>query len=145
MSALITANLEAGVLSRLRELLGDLAVEPWGETGEILQGDEMAEKVRAGGYGHLVVEVDILHEDFWDALGDHPLRTVSVCRADPITVDLRAASRRGVPVFYAPARNAQAVAELTIGMMIAFARRLVFAHELLKSGRFEPASPKDFM
>lgn len=145
MSALITANLEPGVLSRLRELLGDLAVEPWGETGEILQGDEMAEKVRAGGYAHLVVEVDILHEDFWDALGDHPLRTVSVCRADPITVDLEAASRRGVPVFYAPARNAQAVAELTIGMMIAFARRLVFAHGLLRSGKFEPASPKDFM
>lgn len=146
MKTFVTTQLDPRALARIAPLAGELVIEPWQETGTIYQGDELAERVLKDRFDHLIVEVDILHEDFWEGIaGRHRVRTISVCRADPLTVDREAATAAGVPVFFTPARNAQAVAELTLGMMIAHARRVVDAHNLLKSKRFEPASPKDFM
>lgn len=52
------------------------------------------------------------------------------------TIDLNAAGSRGVYVANCPGQNTQAVAELTIGLMIAADRRIVNASHELRAGRW---------
>jgi D-3-phosphoglycerate dehydrogenase len=49
-------------------------------------------------------------------------------------IDIDAASRRGIPVANTPGRNAQSVAELAVGLMLAAARRLPAADRSVREG-----------
>lgn len=62
------------------------------------------------------------------------LRLIVVCRGGPVNVNLAAASQRGIPVCYTPARNAAATAEYTIGLLLAAMRRLAEGHKDLIDG-----------
>ena len=52
------------------------------------------------------------------------LRLVACARGGPVNVDVAAASERGIAVVITPGKNADAVAELTVGFMIMLGRRL---------------------
>lgn len=52
-------------------------------------------------------------------------------------VDVAAASKRKIPVTITPGANSDAVAELTVGFILALSRKLVIADQDLKTGRFE--------
>ncbi|HFE45459.1 MAG TPA: hypothetical protein ENJ18_08175 [Nannocystis exedens] len=52
------------------------------------------------------------------------------------TIDLKAASKRGIFVANCPGKNAIAVAELTMGLMLALDRRIVDATTDLRAGRW---------
>lgn len=54
-------------------------------------------------------------------------------------IDLPAAQERGIIVVYTPAAATEAVADLTVGMMISLIRRLHTADQLTRSGRFDEA------
>ncbi len=62
------------------------------------------------------------------------LRVVGVARGGPVNVDVDAASARGIPVLNAPGRNAEAVAELTLWLMIGVARRVKVALAATRPG-----------
>ena len=51
-----------------------------------------------------------------------------------MNVNLAAATERGIPVCYTPARNAAATAEYTIGLLLAAMRRLAEGHKDLTDG-----------
>jgi D-3-phosphoglycerate dehydrogenase len=53
------------------------------------------------------------------------------------TIDVRAASMRGIYVANCPGKNASAVAELTLGLMVALDRRIPDAVASLRAGRWE--------
>jgi D-3-phosphoglycerate dehydrogenase len=53
------------------------------------------------------------------------------------TIDVRAASKRGIYVANCPGKNASAVAELVYGLMIALDRRIPDAVASLRAGRWE--------
>jgi D-3-phosphoglycerate dehydrogenase / 2-oxoglutarate reductase len=53
------------------------------------------------------------------------------------TIDVAAASARGIYVASCPGKNAAAVAELTMGMIVALDRRIVDATTDLRAGRWE--------
>jgi D-3-phosphoglycerate dehydrogenase len=53
------------------------------------------------------------------------------------TIDVRAASKRGIYVANCPGKNASAVAELALGMMVALDRRIPDAVASLRSGKWE--------
>jgi len=53
------------------------------------------------------------------------------------TIDVRAASKRGIYVANCPGRNASAVAELVLGLVIALDRRVPDAVASLRAGRWE--------
>lgn len=55
------------------------------------------------------------------------------------TIDVEAASARGIYVANCPGKNAAAVAELTMGLVLALDRRLVDATVGLRAGRWEKA------
>ena len=62
------------------------------------------------------------------------LRVVGVFRGGPVNVNIEAATRRGIPVVHAPGRNAPAVAEFTVGLVLAAFRRIPEAHKALING-----------
>jgi D-3-phosphoglycerate dehydrogenase len=53
------------------------------------------------------------------------------------TIDVRAASKRGIYVANCPGKNASAVAELVFGLILALDRRIVDAALSLRSGKWE--------
>ena len=62
------------------------------------------------------------------------LKLIAVARGGPVNIDLAAARERGVLVVNAPGRNASAVAEFTIGAIIAETRLITRGHDALRRG-----------
>ncbi len=62
------------------------------------------------------------------------LRLIAVARGGPTNIDMAAARARGVAVVNAPGRNASAVAEFTIGAILAETRLIRLGHESLRQG-----------
>ena len=64
------------------------------------------------------------------------LKLVICTRGGPVNVNLRAATERGIAVCSTPGRNAVAVAEYTLLLMLAALRRLPEAHTSLAGGQW---------
>jgi D-3-phosphoglycerate dehydrogenase len=64
------------------------------------------------------------------------LRAVAVCRGGPVNVNVPAATRLGVPVLNLPGRNARAVAEYTVGLLIAGQRNIARSHVAMRQGQW---------
>ncbi len=59
------------------------------------------------------------------------LKAIGVVRGGPTNINLAAASRRGIPVFNSPGRNAQAVVEFTLGLLLSECRHISRSHRNL--------------
>ncbi len=141
MKALVTANFTEEGLARLRNYM-EVVYEPWGKTSKINLSDEMAEKLKGMGADVAIIETDLCHEEVLESV---PLKMIGVCRGDPLNVDLEMATAKGIPVFFTPARNADAVADLTVGFMLCLCRKIIHSHNLLIAGNYNPETPKDVM
>jgi D-3-phosphoglycerate dehydrogenase len=77
-----------------------------------------------------------------DALMEHApkLRVVGRAGVGVDNIDADAATRRGIVVMNTPGANAVAVAELTIGLMLALARKLPVANAGMHAGKWEKKS-----
>lgn len=64
------------------------------------------------------------------------LAFIAVSRGGPVNIDMAAARERDVKVVNAPGRNASAVAEFTIGMILAQTRQLTAGHASLSQGQW---------
>jgi D-3-phosphoglycerate dehydrogenase len=64
------------------------------------------------------------------------LRLVAVARGGPVNIDMAAAADHGVRVVNAPGRNASAVAEFTIGAILAQTRNITLGHDALRQGKW---------
>ena len=62
------------------------------------------------------------------------LQLVAVSRGGPVNLDMEALKSRGIKVVNTPGRNANAVAEFTVGMIIVETRRIRAGHESLRDG-----------
>ena len=88
----------------------------------------------------MVVEADFVFEEVFEAAPD--LAFVGICRAATNQVDVDAATANGVAVVNTPGRNAEAVAEHALGLMLALARRIPESHNYVKRGRWtNPLGP----
>src|SRR5580704_8492552 len=74
-----------------------------------------------------------------DALMEHApkLRVIGRAGVGVDNIDAEAATRRGIVVMNTPGANAVAVAELTIGLMLALARKLPTANSTMHAGKWE--------
>ncbi|KAF1047507.1 hydroxyacid dehydrogenase [Xylophilus sp.] len=54
-------------------------------------------------------------------------------------IDVEAATARGIPVYVTPGANAQSVAEMTLGLLFAAARRIAWMDGELRAGRWSRA------
>jgi len=66
--------------------------------------------------------------------GGGALRLVGCARGGPTNVDLEAASRRGIPVVTTPGKNAEAVADQTLALIVMLARGFRRAMGRVESG-----------
>src|SRR2546429_1679352 len=142
MRALITASFAPAARERLERLM-DVVHEDWKERGAIhLDGAEFAAHIRDVGADVLIVEADLVHAEVMNAC---PLGMIGCCRGDPVSVDLALATAKGIPVFHAPGRNADAVADLAVAFMLMLARRLPAIREAFGGGKARLDSAADFL
>jgi D-3-phosphoglycerate dehydrogenase len=142
MRAFVTASFDANVLRRLERHMS-VVHEDWKRNGKIyFDGEEFAARVHAVDADVLIVEADLVHEEVFSRCR---LRMVGCCRGDPINVNRDIATRMGIPIFFAPGRNADAVADLTLAFMLCLARHVFPVNEALKSGALRFESTKDYL
>ena len=130
--ALVTAPFRGEGLKRLEELC-DVVLDPWIDYRPLrIYGDEeLAERIQAEGADIVICEGDFC---FGPVL-DLPLRAIGSTRGDPTNVDVTRATEKGVPVLNAPGRNADAVAEITVALLLACTRGVVPADGDVRAGR----------
>lgn len=63
------------------------------------------------------------------------LKVIGVGRGGPVNINVKACTERGIPVMYAPGRNSGAVAEFTIGLMLAATRNIASCHHSFYTDR----------
>ncbi len=69
------------------------------------------------------------------------LKVIAVLRGGTENVDVEFATGRGISVLNTPGRNARAVAECALGMILAEIRNIARAHERLKNGQWQRSFP----
>ncbi len=65
------------------------------------------------------------------------LKLIGSTRGTPVNVDLETAKEKGIPVIYTPHRNVDAVADLTVAMMLSQARKIIEIDRFLRNGDFD--------
>lgn len=133
MKALILAPFDSSVLERLRSTI-DITYESWMDTKRLLSPQEFIDRIQDQGVEVIVVEADFLPREVFQKAPN--LKFVGVCRADVLHVDVAAATESRVMVVNTPARNATAVAELTVGLMLSLSRKIPVVHEMVRSGKW---------
>ncbi len=127
----MTAPLRGPGFAKLRELT-DVVYDPWIDQSppRIYSAEQLAERISAEAADVIVVESDSVRGPVFD-LG---LRAIASTRGDPNNVDIGAATAAGIPVLNTPARNADAVAEMAVALLLAATRHLVAADADVRSG-----------
>jgi len=127
----VTAPLRGPGFAKLAEL-ADVVYDPWIEQTplRIYSAGQLAERITAESADIVVVESDSVKGPVFE-LG---LRAIAATRGDPNNVDVAGATAAGIPVLNTPARNADAVAEMTVALLLAATRRLVAADADVRSG-----------
>jgi D-3-phosphoglycerate dehydrogenase len=130
-TALVTAPFRGEGLEKL-ERLAEVVYDPWIEQQPLrmYNAEQLAERIQRDGANIVIVESDSVRGPVLDL----PLLAVGSCRGDPNNVDVAAATARGIPVLRAPGRNADGVAELTIGLLLAVNRGIVRADLDVRDG-----------
>jgi len=129
MKAFITARIDKTQVDRLISNGFEVEQGGFGLTGVKLTEAELIEKFQN-------VEVAVVEfENITDAVLESAkrLKVVACLRNEPgASLDIAAATKRGIPALFAPGRNAVAVAEYTLGLMISIARSIPTTHHLLR-------------
>ena len=132
----VTRILPEPAMARLRA--ADLALDVWPER-EPPPYDEFVRRAR-GVHGLLTLLTDRIDAPLLDAAGPQ-LRVVSQMAVGVDNIDLAACTARGIPVGHTPGVLSDAVADFTIGLMIATARRFLEAAADLRAGRWTTWEP----
>ncbi|OBI03268.1 NAD(P)-dependent oxidoreductase [Mycobacterium scrofulaceum] len=129
--ALVTAPLRGPGFAKLREL-ADVVYDPWIEQTplRIYGPEQLAERITAEAADVVVVESDSVGGPVFEV----GLRAIASTRGDPNNVDVAGATAAGIPVLNTPGRNADAVAEMTVALLLAVTRQLLPADSDVRSG-----------
>ncbi len=124
--ALVTAEFTGDGVARLSRLGYRVERDGWGATRRALADYPAA----AAGATLLVTEIERVGGAVLDACPG--LRAVATARGAPSNVDIAACTARGVPVLHTPARNAESVADFTVGLILAITRGIARAERHLR-------------
>jgi len=127
MKVLVADAFEASGLDALKSARCEVAYEPE------ISGDDLARAIGSSGADVLVVRSTQVTEPMLDA---GRLSLIVRAGAGVNTIDVAAASRRGIYVSNCPGRNSIAVAELAFGLILALDRRIPDNVADLRAGRW---------
>lgn len=133
MKAFVSAQMTEEGLKKLAEYVDEIKFGGWGATGKKLTPEELVQE--AAGCEILV----ICYEEINDYVLDHlpNLKFVACSRSGVENVDRDAVHRHNVPVSYSPGRNANAVAELAVGLMLCALRHIPKTFHFIKSRQWD--------
>ena len=129
MKTFITARMEQSEIDRLTA--AGFKVEQGGFvlTGQKMAKDDLISKL--SDVEVAIIEFESMSDEVINSAKN--LKIIVACRNEPAAnTDIDAATAKGIPVLFTPGRNAVAVAEYTLGLMISIARSIPTTHHLLR-------------
>lgn len=96
--------------------------------------NEVQTREECRGYELVVLGDEYAGTDTINDWVDSGMKFIGVAKGTPVTVDNKTIMDRGLQLSYTPGRNRVAVAEYTIGLMIAMARKITISAEGLHKG-----------
>lgn len=133
---LLTRRLPEPAMKRLASM--NLTLDVWPENTPPSY-DNLLQRI-AGVDGLISMLTDRIDANLLDAAGPQ-LKVISQMAVGVDNIDLAACTARGIPVGHTPGVLSDAVADLTIGLMLATARRFIEAAEDIKAGRWQTWDP----
>jgi D-3-phosphoglycerate dehydrogenase len=143
LKILVTAPYNEEARKVLEDSLGEVIYMPWKQNGKAYGEEDLIGLLKQTGAGALITEHDRVTARVINA--QPALAFIGVCRGTPSNVAIEAASDAGIPVFYTPARNAQAVAEMFLATVISFLRRTEAAATWLREERWESGAHDSYL
>lgn len=134
MKIYVRAPFSEKCICELRGMFDEVVYEPWTATGERYYEDEMLEHLIQQQPDALITELDRVTEKV--LRGYDRLQFIGDCRGTPANLQVDACTAAGIPILCTPGRNTQAVAEMVVGLILAFYRRLIPAVRWAKSGEW---------
>lgn len=129
MKTFITARMDQSEIKRLTA--AGFKVE---QGGFALTGEKMAKDLLISKLADVevaIIEFESISKEVINSAKS--LKVIAACRNEPAAnTDIDAATARNIPVLFTPGRNAVAVAEYTLGLMISIARGIPTTHHLLR-------------
>jgi len=114
----------------------NLAIENGGPEAVVLPP---AVTDNAAGFDILVTQFAPVSRQFIESIGT--LKAIGVVRGGTENVDVPFATSRGISVLNTPGRNARAVAECAMGLILTEVRNIARAHACLKAGDWRRSFP----
>ncbi|MHA1148155.1 MAG: NAD(P)-dependent oxidoreductase [Promethearchaeota archaeon] len=144
MKAFITAQFSQDSLVKLKNLLNDeIIYESWRDTKNMyFDASDLVSKIKETGAEIYICEGDNVKKD---VLENVDLKIIGSTRDDPNNIDLKTATKRGIPVLFTPGRNRFAVTEMTITMILALMRKIHLVERTLHSEQFKVDDFADYV
>ena len=143
MTILVTAPYNEKERGILEEALGTIVYRPWKPNGRAFNAEEVMGLLTESNADAYITEHDKVTRA---VIEQYPsLQFIGVCRGTPSNVDIEAASAHQIPVFYTPARNAQAVAEMFLSNVIALMRNTLPAMQWLESESWQAGAHDSYL
>lgn len=143
MKILVTAPYHEKGLEELEKNLGKVIYKPWKQNNRAYNETELLGLLGETKAGALITEHDHVTAPVINA--NAHLQFIGVCRGTPSNVAVHAATGYGIPVFYTPARNAQAVAEMFIANTITFMRHTIPAMDWLLKRKWDAGAHTSYL
>lgn len=109
-------------LAVLQTHFSEVVYDPWTTTGRRWYEEELLEELKKQQPDAFITELDEVQASVLD--GYDKLQWVGDCRATPENIDVAAMTQKGIPLFCTPGRNAQAVAEMWLALVLNFYRNV---------------------
>lgn len=121
-----------------QEVLQEFAHVRFNDTGKTLVGKELIDFLK--GHDRAIIALEVMNEEILSALPD--LKVIGKYGVGLDKLDFAALDRHGVQMGWTAGVNAQAVAELALGMSLNIIRNICVSHELVKSGGWKQITGK---
>lgn len=143
MRILITAPYHEKGLKELETQFGEVVYRSWKPNGRAYNETELLELLADSKADALITEHD--HVTATVIAANPQLQFIGVCRGTPSNVAVATATEMGIPVFFTPARNAQAVVEMFISNVIMLLRNTIPGIDWLKGRNWQEGAHDSYL
>lgn len=143
MRILVTAPYHDAGQKALKDAFGEVIYKPWKANDRAFNEQELIALLGESKADALITEHDHVTQKVIETYPD--LQFIGVCRGTPSNVSLDTAREKGIPVFYTPARNAQAVAEMFVANVINLLRYTIPSWQWLTGENWEEGAHTSYL